>query len=220
MRIYIIRHGETRLNEEGRLQGWVDEPLNALGVRLAEETGRALGREKVHFDACYSSPLQRAVRTAEILLRESGNEGIPIRTDDRLRELGMGVLDGRRIDPAAGEVDPDHLHYLFHDPWHMQAPEGGENTLQVVERTQAFLRELTARDDGKTYLVSMHGFALRAMLNCLYEDPQDFYHGRVPYNCVINIVDAENGEMRLTADDRLYYDPSEAIDRYAIGTGE
>ncbi len=216
MKIYIIRHGETELNKEGRLQGWIDEPLNALGVRLAEETGRALGREGVHFDACISSPLQRAVRTAEILLRESGNTETPITTDDRLRELGMGVLDGKSIDPAAGEVDPGHLHFLFHDPWNMTAPEGGEDTQQVVERTQAFLRELAALDDDRTYLVSMHGFALRAMLNCLYEDPQDFYHGHVPYNCVINIVESRNGQMKLVADDRLYYDPSEAIDRYAV----
>ena len=77
-------------------------------------------------------------------------------------------------------------------------------------------RELAARDDGKTYLVSLHGFALRAMLNPLYEDPSDFWHGHPPFNCVVNIVEAEHGNMRLIADDRLYYDESLAVNKYKI----
>ena len=85
---------------------------------------------------------------------------------------------------------------------------------QVADRTQDFLKELLARDDDRTYLVTTHGFALRAMLNFLYEDPTDFWHGHVPYNCAVNIIEGKNGEGRLIADDRIYYDPWEAVDRY------
>ena len=54
------------------------------------------------------------------------------------------------------------------------------------------------------------------MLNMLYEDPQNYWHGRVPYNCAVNIVDAEKGSIRLIEDDKLYYDPSLAVDRYKL----
>ena len=54
------------------------------------------------------------------------------------------------------------------------------------------------------------------MLNPLYEHPEDFWHGRVPYNCTVSIVEAHNGNMKLIADDKLYYDPDLVIDRYEL----
>ena len=58
-------------------------------------TGRAM--RGIHFDGCFSSPLVRAKETAEIVLRESGND-IPIVTDDRLREISFGVMEGRKLE--------------------------------------------------------------------------------------------------------------------------
>ena len=72
------------------------------------------------------------------------------------------------------------------------------------------------RGEFNTVLVSTHGFALRAMLNRLYADPSDFWQGHVPYNCSVSIVDVQpDGAMRLTAFDKVYYDPSLQVDRYA-----
>ena len=84
MKLYIIRHGETDLNAKGILQGWIDPPINRSGRELAAMTGRAM--KDIRFDRCISSPLCRAWETAEILLRESGNE-TEIETDDRIREM-------------------------------------------------------------------------------------------------------------------------------------
>jgi hypothetical protein len=54
------------------------------------------------------------------------------------------------------------------------------------------------------------------MLNSLYADPTDFSQGHVPYNCSVSIVEAPvDGPMRLAASDRIYYDPSLCVDRYA-----
>ena len=77
-----------------------------------------------------------------------------------------------------------------------------------------FLRELAARDDGKTYLVATHGCALRCMLNPFYEDPSDFWQGRVPYNCSVNKIEANAGELKLVEMDKVYYDLAETVDRY------
>ncbi|MBQ7720509.1 MAG: histidine phosphatase family protein, partial [Clostridia bacterium] len=91
MLIYIIRHGETDLNVKGVVQGWYDEPLNESGRFLAAETGKRM--KEIRFDGCFSSPLKRAAETAEIILRESGND-LPITFDDRLKEMSFGEREG------------------------------------------------------------------------------------------------------------------------------
>ena len=205
MLIYIIRHGETDLNAAGVLQGWYDQPLNDSGRFLAAETGKKL--KGVRFDGCFSSPLKRAAETAEILLRESGNE-IPVIYDDRLKEMSFGVKEGSRLSPEEAAV-------FRADPRRLERFAGGETAVEVCRRTQDFLLELAERDDGGRYLVSTHGTALRCMLNMLYDDPSDFWQGHVPYNCAVNIVEAEKGRMRLAEADRIYYDRKYIVDRYA-----
>ena len=213
MLIYIVRHGETRSNEEGYLQGWTDDPLNENGVALAEITGK--GMQGIKFDACISSPLTRAKQTAEIILKESGNDTVSVRIEERIKEVRMGDWERKKFRPGEREIDAEQVRAFFTDAFHFSGFPGGETIPQVCARTQAFLKELTARDDGKTYLVTTHGFALRAMLNYLYDDPDDFWHGHVPYNCAVNIIEVKNGAVKLIADDRIYYDLKDAVDRYA-----
>ena len=210
LRIYIIRHGETELNALAIMQGWLNASLNESGRFLSAETGRAL--KNVHFDECISSPLARARETAEILLRESGNENTPLTFDDRIKEISFGTSEGKKMDEA--DLPPEEARKFFTDPFHFRGFPKGETIAQLCERTQDFMRELIARDDGKTYLLATHGCALRAMLNPLYEDRSDFWHHHVPYNCVINIIEAESGKAKLVEDDRVYYDPKYCVDRY------
>ena len=86
MKLYILRHGETDLNVQGRLQGWLDAPLNENGVRAAAETGRAL--REIRFDRAISSPLRRALETARLILAENAGQP-PVETDGRLREISF-----------------------------------------------------------------------------------------------------------------------------------
>ena len=192
MLIYVIRHGETEANAEGVFQGQSDCPLTAAGLELARETGRAL--RGTAFDAAYSSPLSRAFCTAQAVLEESGND-LDVVTDERLLEICMGEYEGKRFRPG-------------------ERPRG-ENALDVCERTQAFLHELAAKAFNRV-LVSTHGFALRAMLNGLYDTPCDFWQGHVPYNCSVSIVEADAGECRLVESDKVFYDEKLCVDRYAV----
>ena len=199
MKLYIIRHGETALNAQGVMQGRIDEPLNENGRNLAKLTGR--GMRGVRFDACISSPLDRAVETARLVLRESGND-VPIRLDERLLEMDFGEIDAKKI---SGMGEESLLFFL--EPFRFPGFPGGETIRDLCARTQPFLRELIARDDGKTYLISTHGCAMRAMVNELMEDPSDFWLGHAPYNCSFTIVEAEGGDARITEIDRVFYDP-------------
>ncbi len=211
MKIYIVRHGETDLNAKGVMQGWLDEPLNESGRELAVITGRKM--KGIKFDQCISSPLIRAKETAELILQESEND-IPIHIDNRLIEINFGNLEGKYL-LEMGKVGQT----FFTDPFSFVGFPNGEKIQDVCNRTQEFLNELIKKDDQKIYLIATHGCALRAMLNLLYDNPFDYWHGHVPYNCCVNIVEAEKGKAWLIADDRIYYPVEFVVDRYA-GEGE
>lgn len=211
MKIYIIRHGETQSNEKGLLQGWSDDPLNRFGIELAELTGQAL--KGTQFDIAFSSSLTRARETAEIVLTQSGNN-CPVLIDDRVKEINMGDFERKRFKPGESEVDPVLVKAFFEAPIHAPAFPNGESVTNVMYRTQNFLKSLASKD-YETVLVSTHGCALRCMLNFLYDNPADFWHGHVPYNCVVNIVDVVDGQLKLVGDDIIYYDTSLCVDRYA-----
>lgn len=209
MLIYIIRHGETQANKDGLLQGWLDTDLNEFGVELAKQTGKAL--KDVKFDVVFTSPLIRATHTAQLLV-ESNEKDAPIIVDERIKEVNMGSWQGMPI--KSEEISQEECALFFKDPWKFKGFPGGENLYQLCERTQDFLLELAAKN-YETVLVSTHGAALRAMLNCLYEDKEDYWHGHPAYNCAVNIIEVKNGEMKLIADDKIYYDRNLCVDRYA-----
>lgn len=206
VKIYIIRHGETALNAKGVMQGRIDEPLNQNGRELAELTGKAM--KGMRFDRCISSSLDRAQETAGIILRESGND-IPIEIDDRIIEIDFGDIEGKAL-TEMGEAG-----YLFYmDPLKFKGFPNGESVQDVCKRTQEFIKELIAGDDGKTYLISTHGCAMRAMVNFLNDSPLGYWYGHAPYNCSVTIIEAENGVPRITDIDKVYYDESLIVDHF------
>lgn len=206
MKIYILRHGETALNTKGVMQGWLDEPLNENGRKLAALSGQAM--KGIRFDRCISSPFVRATETAEILLRESGNAANTM-IDDRIREIHFGDLEGKSLSEMGEEG-----YQFYMDPFRFVGFPNGERIQDVCIRTQSFLKELIAKDDGKTYLISTHGCAMRAMVNYLKDDPSDYWYGHGPYNCSFTIIEAEGGKARITDVDKVYYDASLIVDHF------
>jgi probable phosphoglycerate mutase len=91
--LYLTRHGQTTWNVEHRVQGHLNSPLTDLGLEQASRLGYALS--DVHFDAIYSSPSPRALRTAEIIRGTRPSRIIP---HDSLREMHMGDWEGLRFD--------------------------------------------------------------------------------------------------------------------------
>ena len=212
MRIYIIRHGETESNALGVFQGQSDGKLLESGYALANATGKAL--RGTRFDAAFSSPLSRASETARVVLEASGNGDVPLEIDERLIEIGMGDYEGKRFRPGEREVDSELCRLFFEDPFAFSGFPNGEDARAVCARTQRFLDDVAARDFDNV-LVSTHGFALRAMLNRLYPNPDDFWQGHVPYNCSVSIVGTSDEALKLVEADVIYYDKSLCVDRYS-----
>ncbi len=219
MLIYIVRHGETRLNQEGKLQGQVDEPLNEKGRELAEVTAEAL--KEIPFDILYTSPLSRAKETGMIVAEASArlhDKEIPVIEDPRLMEFSWGSWDCEGCIPGNFTIPTSIENYnmFFTDIFRFQGPPDGETVHDVIERTGQFFRELVHNPElkDKTILISTHGIALRSLLNPLYENPADFWHGQVPPNCSINVLEVVDGEPRLMKEDEIYYDESLASNPY------
>ena len=219
MLIYIVRHGETRLNQEGKLQGQVDEPLNEKGRELAEVTAEAL--KEIPFDILYTSPLSRAKETGMIVAEASArlhDKEIPVIEDPRLMEFSWGSWDceGCITGNFSIPTSLENYNLFFKDIYRFQGPPDGETVHDVIERTGQFFRELVHNPElkDKTILISTHGIALRSLLNPLYENPADFWHGQVPPNCSINVLEVVDGEPRLMKEDEIYYDESLASNPY------
>ena len=87
--LYLIRHGETPWNVEGRYQGQLDPPLNENGRRQAQTTAAQLAL--MGFEAIYSSDLARAQQTAKALVEKTS---LPLQLDPRLREIDQGEWQG------------------------------------------------------------------------------------------------------------------------------
>ena len=200
MKIYIVRHGETPWNAQHRVQGMADVSLNENGIELAKITGEAL--RDIPFDFVISSPLTRALETARCLL---GDRKIPLYTDERIREISFGVMEGVSL-VENGEF-AETFRQFFKDPKEYQPPEGGESLEEVGRRTGDFLTELLYKEEWEdaTILVVSNGCALRAMLQRFYQDDLGFWHGQVPPNCCVNIIEASHGEAILAAEDQVYY---------------
>ena len=147
-----MRHGRTDWNDRHCLQGCTDIPLNAEGRRMAE---KARGEYRdIALDVCYSSPLTRALETAEIFLR---GRKIPIRTDDRLREMGFGEFEGLENSFSIPECP---INVLFQEPEKYTESVGGAETFEeLFARTGSFLREVIdpLMEQNKNVLIIGHG---------------------------------------------------------------
>ena len=182
--LYIIRHGETAKNRKNVLQGRSDQPLNELGKDQAEEAGALFSLNGISFDAVYSSPLIRAVQTAEQILKRSvtGRRLPDIIKDDRLIEMDYGPYEGMDLTDPAPEVMA-----FFMDFAGTPAPEGMEQLSTVVSRLGDFLEEI--REEARTgnVLLSTHAIAMKGALEYLTPDSGGSYWSKYIGNCDVYI---------------------------------
>lgn len=176
--LYLIRHGETDWNADGRTMGQTDVPLNAKGLRQARETAEWLARFPLQ--AVITSDLRRARQTAEPLAAAAG---VTLEEDARLRELRFGVFEGRTVAQCANE-HPETVERWRGGTFDF-APPGGETRRELVHRVRAFLDEALARPAGNVAVVT-HGGVLNALHSLLIEsalpEPREVIHRVFRFN--------------------------------------
>ncbi len=179
MKIYLIRHGETDWNLQGRFQGREDIPLNETGILQARRCGLALQGEE--FKAIITSPLCRAKKTAEIigeyinLPRVIVEEGITER--DFSKVSGMTPKE-REAFYASGEVDDK-------EPWEL-----------LCNRMIANLHKYAEQYSNSNIIMVSHGASINSVLSALSSGRTGT--GKIILkNTCINIIYYEAGKLRL-----------------------
>ena len=155
--LYLIRHARTAWNHDGRMQGWADPGLDALGQQQAQALARRLYAES--FAALYSSPLARARETAEAV---AAGHHMRVRFDDRLRERNLGAWTGLTFEEAR-ERYPEAAA----GDWRLHGPPGGENQADLMARAAAAMDEIAGRHAEACVAVFSHGGTLSAYLEHL-----------------------------------------------------
>jgi broad specificity phosphatase PhoE len=190
--ISFVRHGETALNRDGRLQGRVDSELSPRGLEQVARLATRLSEWEIA--AVYSSPLARARQTAMAIAAVSGCE---VEIDERLIELDYGEWDGLPL----SEIRPKRGASWFADP--NFAPPGGESLVAVTQRVEAFCVDRLTGDgaatDGRVVAVSHVSPIKAAVAWALGVDERATLRMRLGLASISDIGSAPNGGGYLSS---------------------
>lgn len=163
--LVLVRHGESQWNLENRFTGWIDVPLTDTGRAEAARAGQRL--QGTLFAVAYSSVLQRATETLDIILRVIGQPDMPIIKNAALNERHYGDLQGLNKAETAQRYGDEQVHVWRRS--YEVAPPGGESLKDTAARTLPyFQREIAPQvAAGKNVLVVAHGNSLRSIVMSL-----------------------------------------------------
>ncbi len=185
--IYLLRHGETD-GPKKVYKGHIDVPLSKEGEKQVERVARFLKEFVKRYDlscqVCYSSPLKRAVKTAEIIAK-----AIPmqIKPSEILKERSFGEWEGLSINDIMS-LYPEEFERWRTNPVKF-SPPNGESTLQVSERAAKALKEILSSHSGEQIFITAHGGINRVILcNILNIPLENIFRIEQEFACV-NIIE-------------------------------
>ena len=188
---YVVRHGQSVGNLNALFLGQTDLDLSELGYKQADATAKALA--DIHFDAIYSSDLLRAYNTA---VPHAKLRGLPIITDQDLREINIGEWEGLHRDEIIEKYGD-----LFILGWRQQygtftAP-GGESVYGAGLRFHNAMAKIGDENVGKCVLVTAHASVIRTFYAITLSIPPERIADEVsfPSNASYSIFEYEDGKF-------------------------
>lgn len=192
-RFYLIRHGETEWNAQGIYQGLTDIPLSEEGKRQAMCLGKRFENPALKLDAVYSSPLQRAVETAESMANAKGLTVVP---DKHFIEINFGEWEGHNVKQLTEKYGKSYTDF-YERPFSYAFPGEGSFTT-VKERAVAGFYELLEKHKEQTVAIVSHGGVLRVLIMALMDMNETFYKKMWLSNTSITTIDvSDSGKMVL-----------------------
>jgi broad specificity phosphatase PhoE len=158
--ILFIRHGQTQANTTGHWQGWSDPSLTPAGRAQAEAIARRLAAERGQITALYTSPLRRALETAQAIGARLNLRPTPV---DQLKEIHFGQLEGVRLQEMEARFPDLYARWqnktdmAFHWP-------GGERRIDFFNRAAEACQRIIARHPDEKVVIVAHGGTIRACL--------------------------------------------------------
>lgn len=206
--LYFVRHGQTYLNKNLRMQGWADTPLTPEGAKKVRESGRGLS--DTEFVAAYSSDLHRTISTAEILLHENKHAfGLQLEPRKEFRETFFGSFEGEKSDVAWNEIARANGYASQEDFMAHEDVRGMMNATKKADPTgdaedfmtfwtrveQGFLHVINRhRDTGGNILIVAHGNTIR---NIVHELEPSITESFVLDNASVTVLVYEKGLFKV-----------------------
>ncbi len=177
MKLYVTRHGQTEWNALDRISGVTDISLTQEGIAQARGMA-ALAKSHGDIGHIIASPLRRAQMTARI----AGEVlGLPVETDERLREWDYGSFEGKsRHIPGFAETKAE---------FGVKMPDGGESVFQVVQRTYNLLDDVKRRFPEENVLLVCHGGICRVIDAYFHDMTVDRFMNFFMGNCELRIYE-------------------------------
>ena len=206
MKLILVRHGETHWNEAGLVQGGdSDIELNDTGLEQARKLAAFLENEPI--TAILSSPLQRAIATAEVI---AGHHRLPVEVDQGLRELRVGELEGMSVSNLSTTFS-QFLMQWWQDGGAMKLPNG-ESLVELQQRAWKAVERLLEKhktnpehNEGTTVVVVSHYFVTLAIILKALNLPLDcFTKFKVDLGGVSILEIQDYGTRLLTFNDTSY----------------
>ena len=160
----LVRHGQSDWNNKNLFTGWENPDLTSKGIDEAHATGLLLKKQSKIYSYLFTSLLDRAINTANIILEELDLNGINVVRDEALNERDYGELTGLNKDDAREKWGEDQVHIWrrsFDIP-----PPGGESLKDTADRVIPYYENkiLPLLFEDNNILVSAHGNSLRALV--------------------------------------------------------
>ena len=191
--VILVRHGQTEWNRVERFRGRADVPLNQTGLDQAAATGRRIanGWKPAAF---YSSPLIRAIRTAEAAARHFD---LPVIVYEGLADIDYGQWQGLTPEQARQKW-PEDVAAWYDAPQEARIP-GGESLEQLRKRAMLAVAALVSQHPGETIVLVGHTVINRIiLLGLLGLGNERFWHVRQD-TCAINVFEANQGDYVLVS---------------------
>ncbi|HMN85457.1 MAG TPA: 2,3-bisphosphoglycerate-dependent phosphoglycerate mutase [Bauldia sp.] len=163
----LVRHGQSEWNLKNLFTGWRDVGLTEQGTAEAKAAGQRLKAKGLKFDIAFTSVLQRAEKSCELILAELGQTGLKTLRDQALNERDYGDLSGLNKDDARAKWGEEQVHVWRRS--YAVAPPGGESLRDTGARVWPYyihtIQPHVMRGEG--VLIAAHGNSLRALIMAL-----------------------------------------------------
>lgn len=217
-RLLFVRHGHTvanRVEPETRVSGWTDFPLSPLGYRQADALRLRLASDPP--DVVYTSTLQRARATAEILAGVARHRAL--QCVEELREIFCGEAEGRLLQEAKQRFADVWAANLLQEDESLRWP-GGESYREFRERCLLAVRRIAAAHPGERVLIVTHAGVICQVLGAIYGNSPALWANFRPGNCSLTTVDWYGATGTVVGfDDRSHLDELDELELEEVSGG-
>ena len=201
--LVLVRHGQSEWNAKNLFTGWKDPGLTIQGTEEARNAAELIKLREIEFSAMYTSVLQRAQITGQIILQGIDQTGIPVIKDQALNERDYGDLAGLNKDDARKQWGEEQVH-IWRRSYDIPPP-GGESLKNTAERVLPYFNEeiMPRLMAGENILIAAHGNSLRSLVMQLDQlSEEEVLSLEIPTGAPI--LYCFSGEQRPSAKENLF----------------